>query len=112
QDGYKPGLNWAVAMMPAPAGKSFHACLGGWNYAIFGSSSHQDAAWKFVQYMAQGNVELAVQGDIPANIAAAHKYLATKVRNGDIVEATIKSGYPRARVPNYPQISSIEQTMV
>ncbi|MDB5077761.1 MAG: putative ABC-type sugar transport system, periplasmic component, partial [Chloroflexi bacterium] len=25
QDGYKHGLNWGIAMMPAPQGKSFHA---------------------------------------------------------------------------------------
>src|SRR5919199_910719 len=105
-------LQWGVAVPPAPAGKRFHGCLGGWNMAIFKQSPHPDAAWIFVEYLGQKDPQMAVNAITPARIDAALQFIRTKRRGGDVLLETIKSGYPRPLSPIYPQISTIEQTMV
>jgi multiple sugar transport system substrate-binding protein len=105
-------LHWGVTVPPAPAGKRFHGCLGGWNMAIFKQSPHPDAAWKFVEYLGQKDPQMAVNAITPARIDAALQFIRTRRSGGDVLLETIKSGYPRPLSPIYPQISTIEQTMV
>jgi multiple sugar transport system substrate-binding protein len=105
-------LHWGVAVPPAPAGKSFRGTLGGWNMVIFKQSPHPDDAWKLVQYLGEKDPQIAVNAISPARLDAAQTFLATKRIGAPVLLQTLKSGLPRDLSPIYPQISTIEQTMV
>ncbi len=105
-------LRWGVAVPPAPPGKSFHGALGGWNMAIFKGSSHPDAAWKLVQYLGEKDPQIAVNAITPARLDAANQFVTTKRTNSAVLLTTLKSALPRDLSPVYPQISTIEQSMV
>ncbi len=50
------GIDWGVA--PLPAGPAQHATIGGGEYlAIFKQSAHPDAAWTFVKWMLEPDVQ-------------------------------------------------------
>ncbi len=105
-------LNWGVAVPPAPAGKSFRGTLGGWNMVVFKQSSHPDAAWKFVEYMGETNPQIAIASISPARMDAAQVFINSKRAGASVLLQTLKMGLPRDLSPIYPQISTIEQSMV
>ncbi|HKC72791.1 MAG TPA: sugar ABC transporter substrate-binding protein, partial [Chloroflexota bacterium] len=105
-------LHWGVAVPPAPSGKVFHGCLGGWNMAIFKQSPHPDAAWKLVQYLGEKGPQMAVSAITPARLDAALQFIKMQRVGANVLLTTIQTGIPRPLSPIYPQISTIEQTMV
>ncbi len=105
-------LHWGVAVPPAPGGKIFHGCLGGWNMVIFKQSKHAGDAWKFVEYLGQKTAQMAVNAITPARVDAGLQFIQSKRAGGAVLLTTIKNGKPRDLSPIYPQISTIEQTMV
>ena len=105
-------LHWGVAVPPAPDGKSFRGTLGGWNMVIFKQSAHPDAAWKFLSYLGQKAPQIAIASISPARIDAAQSFLASKRIGAPVLLQTLKNGLPRDLSPIYPQISTVEQTML
>jgi multiple sugar transport system substrate-binding protein len=105
-------LHWGVAVPPVPAGKSFRGTLGGWNMVIFKQTPHPDAAWKLVQYLGEKAPQIAVNAIAPARVDAANVFLHTKRTGAPVLLQTLTSALPRDLSPIYPQISTIEQTMV
>jgi multiple sugar transport system substrate-binding protein len=105
-------LHWGVAVPPAPDGKSFRGTLGGWNMVIFKQSANPGAAWKFVEYLGAKVPQIAIASISPARTDAATTFINSKRVGGSILLQTLKNGMPRDLSPIYPQISTVEQTMV
>jgi multiple sugar transport system substrate-binding protein len=65
---------WATAPMPAPvAGTVGRSIVGGSGLALVASSPRQDAAWTFLEYLAEPAQQLALYrltGDLPARRSA------------------------------------------
>jgi ABC-type glycerol-3-phosphate transport system substrate-binding protein len=107
-----PKMDWGVATMPAPAGKVFHPCLGGWSYVIFKGSRYQDAAWKFIEFASSEANNYKMAALTPANVNAAPKFLNEFKVGPSVIFKHFEQGYPRPKVPVYPQISEIQRQMV
>jgi ABC-type glycerol-3-phosphate transport system substrate-binding protein len=107
-----PDMDWGVATIPAPAGKIFHPCLGGWSYVIFKDSPNQDAAWKFIEFASSEENNYKMAALTPANVDAAPKFLDEFKVGPSIIFKHFEQGYPRPKVPVYPQISEIQRQMV
>jgi multiple sugar transport system substrate-binding protein len=91
------------------------AALGGEMLAINAKSSHQAAAWEFIQYLNNPQVEqqrAIATGNPPAEPAAYNQALFAQAPYFQQVETLAKVVVPRPVTPNYPQISTDLQTMI
>jgi len=107
-----PDMNWGIATIPSPKGKMFHPCLGGWSYVIFKDGPHHDIAWDFIEFASSMENNYKMAALTPAHVKAAPKYLNEYKVGGDIIFKHFEQGYPRPKVPVYPQISEIQRDMV
>lgn len=107
-----PNMNWGVAMVPRPTGKSFHGTLGGWNLAIYKQSKNPDAAWKYIELLAGKDVQKAICSLIPARLDAAKEFIQEKRMGPQVIFDTINAGLPRPISPVYPRISDAQTTMM
>jgi len=116
QDTYNnraPNMKWDLAMMPAPKGKSFVGCLGGWNLVIFKQSKNQDAAFKWIEFLSDKQVQQDVNSLIPARSDAGEAFVRAKRKQPDVILKTVQTGKaPRSNSPVWPQISDALQTMM
>jgi ABC-type glycerol-3-phosphate transport system substrate-binding protein len=108
----KSKIDWDFVAGFAPAGKTPVGTFGGWNLVVYKQSQHQDAAWKFVQFMTRPDVNGSVVDLIPANIAAAKVFLQKSRRHPDVILAHLNAAKPRPLSPRYLELSDIQQTMV
>ena len=95
----KSKLDWDFAPGIAPAGKTPVGTYGGWNLAVYQSSPHQDAAWKFIQFLTREDVNGAVVDLIPANVKAAKNFLAANRKGADRIMELLDHAAPRPLSP-------------
>jgi len=91
------------------------AALGGEMLALNAKSSHQAAAWQFIQYLESPQVEqqrAIATGDPPAEPASYNQALFAQAPYFQQVETLAKVVVPRPVTPNYPQISTNLQTII
>jgi len=115
QDSFKnraPDMQWDLAMTPAPAGKQFHGTLGGWNSAIFKGSKSVEAAWKYIEFLADKEIQKKVNSLIPARLDAGKEFIEELRKRPDVIFTTVNTGLPRPISPVYPQISDAQQQMM
>jgi ABC-type glycerol-3-phosphate transport system substrate-binding protein len=108
----KSKLDWDLFAGFAPEGKKAVGTFGGWNLVLYKQSQHQDAAWKFIQFMTRQDVNGAVVDLVPANIAAAKEFLNKSRRHPDVILDHLNNAKPRPLSPRYLEVSDIQQTMV
>ncbi len=100
---------------PNASGGTPQASLGGDDLAINAKSTHQAAAWKFIQFLLSDQTQItrAVQaGDPPAVQSAYNTKLFTAAPYYRQEQAVFKYATPRPVTPVYPQISNDLQTMI
>jgi multiple sugar transport system substrate-binding protein len=100
---------------PNASGGTPQASLGGDNLAINAKSTHQAAAWKFIQFLLSDQTQItrAVQaGDPPAVQSAYNAKLFAAAPYYRQEQAVFKYATPRPVSPVYPQISNDLQTMI
>jgi multiple sugar transport system substrate-binding protein len=100
---------------PNAAGGAAQASLGGDDLAINAKSTHQAAAWKFIQYLTSNSAQIAraiSAGDPPSVKAAYTPALLSKAPYFKQEQAVFKVATPRPVSPVYTQISSQLQTMI
>ena len=107
-----PDMNWGVALIPAPEGKTFHGCLGGWSLSVYAGSENPDAAWEYVQFLSTKTVQKAVGSLIPARLDAGKEFIEEKRRSPDVIFETVNNGMPRPISPVYPRISDVQMDMM
>ena len=107
----KSKIDWDFVNGTAPEGKTPVGTYGGWNLVIYKSSPHQEAAWKFIQYLTRPDVNGAVVDLIPANVAAAKDFLAKNRKGPDKIMAHLNNAAPRPLSARYLEVSDIEVTL-
>ena len=107
----KSKLDWGFAPGIAPVGKTPVGTYGGWNLAVYQSSLHQDAAWKFIQFLTREDVNGTVVDLIPANVKAAKAFLAANRKDPDKIMELLDHAAPRPLSPRYLELSDVEVTL-
>jgi ABC-type glycerol-3-phosphate transport system substrate-binding protein len=107
----KSSLDWDFVVAAAPAGKTPIGTYGGWNLAIYKSSAHQDAAWKFIQFLTREDVNGSVVDLVPANVKAAKAFLEKNRKGPDRIMAHLQNAAPRPLSPRYLEVSDVEVTL-
>src|SRR5712691_241292 len=100
---------------PSASGGTPQASLGGDDLAINAKSTHQAAAWKFIQFLTSDSVQITraiSAGDPPAVQSAYSPALLSKAPYYKDEEAVFKYATPRPVSPVYTQISTQLQTMI
>ena len=117
--GCQPGCNpvfnktgWVP--FPSPSGTP-QASLGGDDLAVNGKSTHQAAAWQFIQYLSSNSAQIAraiSAGDPPSVKSAYGQQLYSAAPFFQQEQAVYAAATPRPVTPVYSQISSQLQTMI
>jgi trehalose/maltose transport system substrate-binding protein len=100
---------------PNASGGTPQASLGGDDLVINAKSTHQAAAWKFIQYLTSNSAQIAraiSAGDPPAVKSAYNEQLFSAAPYFKQEETVFKYATPRPVSPVYTQISTQLQTMI
>ncbi|MEM1286718.1 MAG: sugar ABC transporter substrate-binding protein [Pseudomonadota bacterium] len=104
-------INWGFVNGTAPDGMTPVGTFGGWNLAVFESSEHKEAAWKFIEFMVREDVNGDVVDLIPANMAAASTFLTeNRVGPGEIIEH-LSNAKARPLSARYLEVADIQMTL-
>ena len=107
----KSKLNWDFVDGTAPEGKTAIGTYGGWNLVMYKSSPNKEAAWKFIQFLTQEDVNGKVVDLIPANVKAADAFLKANRKGPDRILTQLNNAAPRPLSPRYLEVSDIEVTL-
>jgi ABC-type glycerol-3-phosphate transport system substrate-binding protein len=107
----KSKLDWGFVVGHAPEGKTPIGTYGGWNLAVYQSSQHKEAAWKFVQFLTREDLNGAVVDLIPANVGAAKTFLAANRKDPDRIMTHLQNAAPRPLSPRYLELSDIQVSL-
>lgn len=102
-------FDWRIAVPPAPEGKKFVGALGGFNLALNAKAKNPEAAFKWIEFMAQPDNQAAVSSLIPAHKEAGTSFVNENRKQPEVVLETLNSGSPRPLSPVYPAISQAQQ---
>jgi multiple sugar transport system substrate-binding protein len=100
---------------PSASGGTPQASLGGDDLAINAKSTHQAAAWKFIQFLTSTSAQVAraiSAGDPPSVQSAYTPALLAKAPYYKQEQVVFKYATPRPVSPVYTEISSQLQTMI
>lgn len=100
---------------PSVSGGKPQASLGGDDLVMNAKSTHQAAAWKFIQFLTSDSVQITraiSAGDPPATQSAYGQQLYSKAPYYQQEKAVFQDATPRPVTPVYPQISSQLQTAI
>ncbi len=102
--------SWMTAPMPGPDGPGVSSA-GGSSFAIFRRSKHKDAAWAFVEYLSQPEIQQrfhALTGDLPPRRSA----WTSRELTGDPYTQAFRVQLERLRpVPQVPEWERIMEEM-
>lgn len=104
-------INWGFVNGTAPEGMTAVGTFGGWNLAVFESSDHQEAAWRFIEFMVREDVNGDVVDLIPANVAAAEAFLAENRVGPDAIMEHLGNANPRPLSARYLEVADIQMTL-
>lgn len=104
-------INWDFANGTAPEGRTPVGTFGGWNLAVFESSAHKEAAWKFIEFMVREDVNGDVVDLIPANKAAATTFLAANREKPEAIMAHLEAASPRPLSAHYLEVADIQMRL-
>lgn len=108
----KGNLDWGFVNGTAPEGKTAVGTFGGWNLVIYSQSKHQEAAWKFIEFLTSAKINGRVVDLLPANIQAADAFVTDQRSQPELILEHLNNARPRPLSPNYLEISDIEQDML
>lgn len=104
----KSKLDWDFVVGHAPQGKTPVGTYGGWNLAVYQSSQHKEAAWKFVEFLTREDVNGAVVDLIPANVKAARTFLEANRKGADRIMTHLENAAPRPLSARYLEVSDLQ----
>jgi ABC-type glycerol-3-phosphate transport system substrate-binding protein len=107
----KSKVDWDSIVASAPDGKTPIGTYGGWNLVVYQTSKHQEAAWKFIQFLIREDVNGSVVDLVPANVNAAKAFLAANRKEPDQIMAHLANAAPRPLSPHYLEVADIEIKM-
>lgn len=104
-------INWGFVNGTAPEGMTSIGTFGGWNLAVFESSEHKEAAWKFIEFMVREDVNGDVVDLIPANMAAAEAFLAENREGPAQIMEHLGNAQARPLSARYLEVADIQMTL-
>lgn len=104
-------INWGFVNGTAPEGITAVGTFGGWNLAVFESSEHKEAAWKFIEFMVREDVNGDVVDLIPANMAAAEAFLAENREGPEAIMEHLGNANARPLSARYLEVADIQMTL-
>lgn len=107
----KSDIDWGFVNGTAPEGMTPVGTFGGWNLAVFESSEHKDAAWKFIEFMVREDVNGDVVDLLPANVAAAEAFLADNREGPEQIMEHLSNAMPRPLSSRYLEVADIQMTL-
>jgi len=107
----KSDIDWGFVSGTAPEGMTPVGTFGGWNLAVFESSEHQDAAWKFIEFMVREDVNGDVVDLLPANKAAAATFLEANREGPEEIMTHLENAMPRPLSARYLEIAEIQMRL-
>ena len=107
----KSKLDWDFVVGHAPEGKTPVGTYGGWNLAVYQSSQHKEAAWKFVEFLTREDVNGAVVDLIPANVKAAKTFLEANRKGADRIMTHLENAAPRPLSARYLEVSDLQVSL-
>jgi multiple sugar transport system substrate-binding protein len=107
----KSKINWDFVNGTAPEGKTPIGTYGGWNLVVYKNSPNKEAAWKFIQFLTQEDVNGKVVDLIPANVKAADAFLKANRKGPERILEQLNNAAPRPLSPRYLEVSDIEVTL-
>ena len=111
-----PAVKNKTGWIPFPSSTGTpQASLGGDDLAMNARSTHQAAAWEFIQYLTSDSAQIAravAAGDPPSVQSAYGPTLYAAAPYFQQEQAVFKAATPRPVTPVYTQISSQLQTMI
>lgn len=105
-------IEWNFVAGTAPEGKTPIGAYGGWNLVVYENSPEKEAAWRFIEFLTQPDVNGRVVDLIPANIEAADAFLRENRKGAEQILEHLNNARPRPLSPNYLEVSSIQQEMI
>jgi multiple sugar transport system substrate-binding protein len=101
---------WATAPLPAPEGSPPGVSLaGGAGLALVRGSPRADAAWRWIEYLAAPEQQVAfhaISGDLPAGRSAWSDPSLARSRNAQAFRAQLDRVRPPPRIPEWERIAS------
>ncbi|MCB1499877.1 MAG: sugar ABC transporter substrate-binding protein [Bauldia sp.] len=107
----KSKLNWDFVNGTAPEGKTPIGTYGGWNLVMYANSPNKEAAWKFIQFLTQEDVNGKVVDLVPANVKAADAFLKANRKGPERIMEQLNNAAPRPLSPRYLEVSDIQVTL-
>lgn len=104
-------INWGFVNGTAPEGMTPVGTFGGWNLAVFESSEHKEAAWKFIEFMVREDVNGDVVDLVPANMAAAEAFLAENREGPAQIMEHLGNAQARPLSARYLEVADIQMTL-
>ena len=101
-------INWDFVNGTAPEGKTPIGTYGGWNLVVYKDSPQKEAAWKFIQFLTQEDVNGKVVDLIPANVKAADAFLTANRKGPELILEQLNNAAPRPLSPRYLEVSDIQ----
>lgn len=108
----KSNIDWDFVAGHAPEGKTAVGTYGGWNLAIYETSPHKEAAWKFIEFMTRADVNGDVVDLVPANVDAAQTFLEANRTGAETIMAHLHGAQARPLSPQYLEIADLEMAMM
>jgi multiple sugar transport system substrate-binding protein len=99
---------WAVAPMPGKVNND--SFIGGGDMAVFKNSPHQDAAWKFIQYVSQPEVQAkwyATMTDLPTVPTVFDQSQLANDKNAQIFRSQLNATQAPPAFDSFDQVSQI-----
>lgn len=108
----KSSIDWDFVNGHAPAGKTPVGTYGGWNLVVYKGSKHQEAAWKFAQFLTRQDINGKVVDLLPANVNAAQKFVDANRHKPDAIIEHLNNASPRPLSSRYLEIADIQMAMI
>jgi multiple sugar transport system substrate-binding protein len=105
-------VSWDFVVGTAPEGNEPVGTYGGWNLVIYEDSPNKEAAWEFIEFLTDPEVNGRVVDLIPANVEAAESFLEENRSQPDLIMDHLENARPRPLSPQYLEVSTIQQEML
>lgn len=103
--------DWMTAPLPAPDSTTPGVSLaGGASLVVFRRSAHQDAAWRFVEYLSEPARQVRfyeLTGDLPARRTAWRDSTLAGNRYARAFRTQLERVLPTPKVPEWEQIATV-----
>lgn len=104
-------VDWGFVAGTAPEGQEPVGTYGGWNLSIFSDAENPEAAWEFIEFMTDPEVNPNVVDLLPANVQAAESFLEENREQPDVIMEHLQNARPRPLSPEYLSVAEVEMEM-